>query len=115
MFGWKMTSEPLIGRTAWPLYFDFGVTVGRYEGGPLTVKLHLWRWRWTFFRYGKRNRLTGPAENRSVLSYFFGGAERRTKGRAFRAGFAEAAAKGPVPRREYAIGGTCGGCDDPEC
>lgn len=107
MFGWIEHSP--IGENEVPKY---GVRLERYDTGT-----------WLTLWWGKRKRMwrkirelrdSGPEDNRAVLGWFFRGPELRPRGRKFRSGFAEAAAKGPV-KWPTANREGCPGCDDPEC
>jgi hypothetical protein len=100
MFGWTYqghwTAPPEMG-------FVFGASfeIERVEtpgGYALWLRLTIGgRW-WSWRRLVDINRETGPKDNRSVLSWFWRGAERRPKGVTFSDGFAQAAKRPPLKR-----------------
>lgn len=90
MFGWRKLNHFKDSRVSFGFKFDV-----EDKGAWLFVYFGKWRLAWVRYAPGV-NRFTGPEENRGVLAYFFGGAERRAKGSAFEAGFAAAASK-PLP------------------
>jgi hypothetical protein len=86
MFGWRLVGTTT-GRVTKRYGFRFMQEVGQ-------VSRFEWYWgvsAWFFYRYGERNRLTGPESNMDVLYHFFTGVDRRKKDGGFKAAFAEAA------------------------
>jgi hypothetical protein len=94
MFGWRKVGRSY--RNGTRRRFGFALELMR-SGQWLSI---YWGARTFQFTRYTLARHTGPEENRSVLGYFFGGAERRRRNSGFTRRFKERGARPPLTREE---------------
>jgi hypothetical protein len=94
MFEWRYQGG---GRIERPGYRELGLTWERREN-VVWLTIALWCWSWHWRRLDGVTRETGPEDNAAVLGWFWRGG-RRSKDRAFVAGFHDKPRR-PAERRK---------------